>query len=67
MIARVSREPAAPTPLDEALSVASLASSPWIVKRIKELKLKGRLVKGWTPPVVELFRCDLTRLSQFQR
>jgi hypothetical protein len=38
------------------LSVSSLESSPWIQRRIKELKLKGRLVKGWTPPLV-FFSC----------
>jgi len=59
-----AREPAAPTPLDERLSVLSLRSSPWIVKRIKELGLRGKLVKGWTPPYVQLFRCDLTRVPE---
>jgi hypothetical protein len=49
---RRDREPPAPTPLDEALSASSLRSSPWIQMRLRELKLKGRLVKGWTPPVV---------------
>ena len=48
---RRSREPKAPTVVDEWLSVASLRSSPWVLKRIAELRLKGRLVKGWTPPV----------------
>lgn len=51
---RRSREPAAPTPLDEALSRASLESSPWVVARIRELGLQGRLVHGWTPPVVAM-------------
>jgi hypothetical protein len=45
------REPKAPSDIDEWLSVASLRSSPWIRKRIKQLRLKGKLVKGWTPLV----------------
>ena len=53
---RREREPPPPTPLDEVLSVSSLESSPWVQRRIKELKLKGRLVKGWTPPLV-FFSC----------
>jgi hypothetical protein len=53
---RREREPPPPTPLDEVLSVSSLESSPWIQRRIKELKLQGRLVKGWTPPLV-FFSC----------
>jgi hypothetical protein len=40
--------------LDELLSLASLRSSPWVLERIRELKLEGRLVKGWTPPVVSM-------------
>lgn len=47
-------EPPAPTPLDEVLSAATLRSSPWVLERIKTLQLKGKLVKGWTPPVVKL-------------
>jgi hypothetical protein len=31
-----------------------LQSSPWVLAKIKELNLKGRLVHGWTPPVVTL-------------
>jgi len=43
------REPAAPSVVDEWLSIASLRSSPWVRRRIKQLRLKGKLVKGWTP------------------
>lgn len=59
-----NREPQAPTPLDELISVQSLRSSPWVMRRIRELKLEGRLVKGWTPPVVPAFRSDLTRMTE---
>jgi len=52
------REPPAPTAIDEVLSRESLESSPWIKQRIKELKLEGRLVHGWTPPVVRMTRCS---------
>ena len=45
------REPKAPSAVDELLSVASLRSSPWIRQRIRQLRLKGKLVKGWTPAV----------------
>lgn len=48
------REPPAPTPLDEYASAASLRSSPWIEQRLRELRFKGRLVKGWTPPVIDM-------------
>jgi hypothetical protein len=34
------------------------------VRRIRELGLRGRLVKGWTPPFVQVYRCDLTRVQQ---
>ena len=51
---RGEREPPAPTPLDEVLSAMCLQSSPWVLAKIKELNLKGRLVHGWTPPVVTL-------------
>lgn len=64
MSQRRSREPPAPTPLDEVLSIESLRSSPWVLARIRELRLQGKLVKGWTPPIVTAFRCDLTRLSK---
>lgn len=50
MARRGDREPPAPTPVDELISRNSLRSSPWILARIRELNLKGRLVKGWTPP-----------------
>lgn len=60
---RRNREPGAPTRIDEILSVVSLRSSPWVVQRIRELKIKGRLVKGWTPPVVTLYGDNLTRVS----
>lgn len=63
---RSSREPAAPTPLDEALSRVSLASSPWVVARIRELRLRGKLVHGWTPPVIPL-TSDLRRLTENPR
>jgi hypothetical protein len=59
-----SREPAAPTPLDEKLSVSSLRSSPWVVKRIRELGLQGKLVKGWTPPYVKLLDFHLQHVSE---
>jgi len=48
------REPPAPSPLDEYLSAASLRSSPWVLRRLRELRLEGHLVKGWTPPVVRI-------------
>lgn len=48
------REPPAPTPLDEVMSQISLDFSPWIAARIKELRLQGRLVKGWTPPLMKM-------------
>lgn len=67
MSQRRRREPPAPTPLDEVLSIESLRSSPWVLSRIKELQLRGRLVKGWTPPIVAAFRCDLTRLPECSR
>lgn len=51
MARRGDREPPAPTPVDELISRNSLRSSPWILARIRELNLKGRLVKGWTPPM----------------
>jgi hypothetical protein len=44
------REPKAPSVADEWLSMASLRSSPWVRQRIRDLSLKGKLVKGWTPP-----------------
>lgn len=47
-------EPPAPTPIDEVLSAATLRSSPWVLQRIKTLQLRGRLVKGWTPPYVKV-------------
>ena len=58
---RRDREPPAPTPEDERLSASSLRSSPWVRGRIRELRLKGRLVKGWTPPIVK----DLTSRRDF--
>lgn len=48
------REPPAPSLVDEYLSAMSLKSSPWVQQRLRELKLKGRLVKGWTPPLVRV-------------
>jgi hypothetical protein len=51
-VKRKCREPAAPSAEDEWLSIASLRSSPWVLRRIKELQLQGRLVKGWTPQAV---------------
>jgi hypothetical protein len=47
---RKGREPQAPSPADEQLSASSLKCSPWVRKRIRDLRLRGRLVKGWTPP-----------------
>jgi hypothetical protein len=58
------REPAAPSALDERLSLASLRSSPWVVKRIRELGLQGKLVKGWTPPYVKLLDFHLQHVSE---
>jgi len=55
---RGEREPPAPTPLDEVLSSLSLKSSPWVLAKIKELKLKGKRVCGWTPPLVTLPHAD---------
>jgi len=49
-------EPPAPTPLDEALSRASLRSSPWIKQRLKELGIRGKQVTTWFPPFIET-RC----------
>lgn len=46
-----TREPKAPSLLDDLLSITSLRSSPWVLRRIKELRLRGKLVKGWTPEV----------------
>ena len=63
-MSRRKKEPPAPTPLDEAMSLASLDSSPWVLERIKKLRIEGKLVKGWTPPEVSVFRCDLTRVTQ---
>ena len=60
---RGDREPPAPTPLDEILSGASLESSPWIRQRIRELRLKGRQVKGWTPPLVAFAKCSEGRMQ----
>jgi len=51
-VKRNNREPAAPSAADEWLSVASLRSSPWVRRRIQQLRLKGKLVKGWTPQTV---------------
>jgi hypothetical protein len=48
-VKRKCREPAVPSAVDEWLSLASLRSSPWVRKRIKELRMQGKLVKGWTP------------------
>lgn len=50
---KCDREPAAPTPLDEVLSESWLESSPWVQARIKELRLEGTKVSGWTPPVID--------------
>jgi hypothetical protein len=50
MSKRGEREPPPPSALDAILSETSLQSSPWVLARIKALKLRGRLVKGWTPP-----------------
>ena len=44
----------APSVIDEMLSRSSLRSSPWILLRIAELGLTGKLVKGWTPPIVSV-------------
>jgi hypothetical protein len=44
----------APNTTDERLSEQSLESSPWVRRRIEQLGYTGRLVKGWTPPVVEM-------------
>ena len=43
-----------PTTMDRRLSEESLESSPWVRRRIERLKLTGTLVKGWTPPLVEI-------------
>lgn len=51
---RQKGEPPAPTVLDEMLSRSSLRSSPWVLRRIAELGLTGRLVKGWTPPIISV-------------
>lgn len=51
---RYDREPPAPSPLDEYLSAASLRSSPWVLRRLRELRFEGRLVRGWTPPLVRV-------------
>lgn len=51
---RQDREPPPPTPLDGVLSEATLESSPWVLRRIQSLRLKGRLVRGWTPPMVKV-------------
>jgi hypothetical protein len=53
------REPPAPTPLDEVMSLATLESAPWVRQRINELKLQGRLLRptnqrAWTPPVIRI-------------
>jgi hypothetical protein len=63
MARRGDREPPAPTPVDELISRNSLRSSPWILARIRELNLKGRLVKGWTPPVIAFAKCSEGRLQ----
>lgn len=51
-MARAAREPPAPTPLDEVLSAEFLESSPWVVARIKQLKLVGKPTKTWIPPTL---------------
>jgi hypothetical protein len=51
---RTRGEPPAPTPLDEVLSVQSLDLAPWVRQQIKQLRLKGTPVRGWTPPTVRL-------------
>lgn len=51
---RPDREPPAPSALDEYLSAASLRSSPWVLRRLRELQFEGRLVRGWTPPLVRI-------------
>jgi hypothetical protein len=48
-VRRGDREPKAPSKADEWLSATSLRSSPWVRRRIKALRFKGKLVKGWTP------------------
>lgn len=47
---RREREPPAPTALDDILSAESLASSPWVKARIRELGLVGKKVQSWLPP-----------------
>jgi hypothetical protein len=36
------------------LSVQSLDLAPWVRQQIKQLRLKGTPVRGWTPPTVRL-------------
>jgi hypothetical protein len=64
-MSRREKEPPAPTPLDEAMSLASLTSSPWVVARIKELGLEGKKVNHWTPPQYSV--PVVSRLSSPQR
>lgn len=47
---RREQEPPAPTVLDEVMSANSLASSPWVKTRIRELGLVGKKVRTWLPP-----------------
>ena len=53
-MSRQGKEPPAPTPMDEAMSIKNLASSPWVIARIKELGFEGKKVNHWTPPQYSL-------------
>ncbi len=45
---------AAPTQAEERASRSSLRSAPLVRRRLLELGYHGTLVRGWTPPVVQL-------------
>ena len=49
-VEREGREPPAPTPFDEFMSMTSLEKSPWVKSRIKELRLKGSQSPLWFVP-----------------
>jgi hypothetical protein len=47
----------APTADEERASLSSLELAPLVRRRIRQLRLEGRLVCGWRPPVISIRRC----------
>ena len=51
---RRNRADEAPTEAEERASAGSLRPAPLVRQRLRELGYEGRLVCGWTPPVLSL-------------